>query len=154
MVREKQNTEISKKVTTTKIKSTPNKKTIAKSKVTSDTIVENTIKTKMSRVSTYRPKLRIKLKSFDVKMLESSSVKIVALLTKSGADIKWPIPLPKKRKLYTVNTSHFVNKDSREQYERFTYTRMIDVVQTGMKTVESLQNISIPVGVMVEVKVF
>lgn len=88
MVREKQNTEISKKVTTTKIKSTPNKKTIAKSKVTSDTIVENTIKTKMSRVSTYRPKLRIKLKSFDVKMLESSSVKIVALLTKSGADIK------------------------------------------------------------------
>jgi small subunit ribosomal protein S10 len=47
--------------------------------------------------------------------------------------------------LYTVNTAHFVNKDSREQYERFTYTRLIDVVDTGDKTIELLQNLSIPV---------
>jgi small subunit ribosomal protein S10 len=53
--------------------------------------------------------------------------------------------MPKKRKLYTVNTSHFVNKDAREQYERFTYTRLIDIVETGAKTIEQLQNISIPV---------
>ncbi len=87
-------------------------------------------------------------------MLESSTAKIVGMLTKSGAAIKGPIPLPKARKMYTVNTSHFVDKDSREQYEQFIYTRLIDVVETGMKTMETLQNLSIPVGVMVEVKVF
>ncbi|MFA7284364.1 MAG: 30S ribosomal protein S10 [Candidatus Absconditabacterales bacterium] len=108
----------------------------------------------VKRVGMYEPKLRIKLKSYDVRMLESSTAKIVGILTKSGAAIKGPIPLPKARKLYTVNTSHFVDKDSREQYEQFVYTRLIDVVETGMKTMETLQNLSIPVGVMVEVKVF
>lgn len=101
-----------------------------------------------------QPKLRIKLKSYDVRMLEVSASKIVSLLGKSGATIKGPVPLPQKRKLYTVNTSHFVDKDSREQYERFTYSRLIDVVDTWDKTIEFLQNLSIPVGVMVEVKVF
>jgi small subunit ribosomal protein S10 len=101
-----------------------------------------------------QPKLRIKLKSYDVRMLEVSASKIVSLLWKSGATIKGPVPLPQKRKLYTVNTSHFVDKDSREQYERFTYSRLIDVVDTWDKTIEFLQNLSIPVGVMVEVKVF
>ncbi len=100
------------------------------------------------------PKLRIKLKSYDVRMLEASATKIVWLLNKSGAIIKGPVPLPQKRRLYTVNTAHFVNKDSREQYERFTYSRLIDVVDTGDKTIELLQNLSIPVWVMVEVKVF
>lgn len=100
------------------------------------------------------PKLRIKLKSYDVRMLEASATKIVGLLNKSWAAIKGPVPLPQKRRLYTINTSHFVNKDSREQYERFTYSRLIDVVDTGDKTIELLQNLSIPVWVMVEVKVF
>ena len=100
------------------------------------------------------PKLRIKLRSYDLKMLENSVTKITGLLLKSGADIKWPIPLPKKIKKYTVIKSHFVYKDSRDQYERITYTRLIDVVKTWPKTVEYLQNLSIPVGVSVEVKVY
>ena len=100
------------------------------------------------------PKLRIKLRSYDLKMLENSVVKITGLLIKSGADIKGPIPLPKKIKKYTVIKSHFVYKDSRDQYERITYTRLVDVVKTWPKTVEYLQNLSIPVGVSVEVKVY
>ncbi|HRX63617.1 MAG TPA: 30S ribosomal protein S10 [Candidatus Absconditabacterales bacterium] len=100
------------------------------------------------------PKLRIKLKSYDVKMLESSVSKVVGLLIKSGAEIKGPIPLPKKRKLYTVLRSNFKFKDSREQFERMTYSRMIDVTKTGPKTMENLQNLSIPVGVLVDIKVF
>ncbi len=100
------------------------------------------------------PKLRIKLRSYDLKMLENSVTKIAGLLVKSGAAIKGPIPLPKKKKLYTVIKSHFVYKDARDQYERLTYTRLIDVVETGPKTVEFLQNLSIPVGVSVEVKVY
>lgn len=100
------------------------------------------------------PKLRIKLRSYDLKMLENSVTKITGLLVKSGADIKGPIPLPKKKKSFTVIKSHFVYKDARGQYERLTYTRLIDVVETWPKTVEFLQNLSIPVGVSVEVKVY
>lgn len=68
--------------------------------------------------------------------------------------MKGPIPLPKQRKLYTVLKSNFVYKNAREQFERSTYSRLIDVVETGPKTIEYLQNLSIPVGVSVEVKVF
>ena len=101
-----------------------------------------------------KAKLRIKLKSYDVKMLESSVGKVVGLLIKSWAEIKGPIPLPKKRKLYTVLRANFKHKDSREQFERITYARMIDVVEAGSKTMEYLQNLAIPVGVLVDVKVF
>ena len=76
------------------------------------------------------PKLRIKLKSYDVRMLESSVSKVVGLLVKSGA------------------------QKSREQFERISYTRVVDVVESGSKTMEYLQNLSIPVGVLVDVKVF
>lgn len=100
------------------------------------------------------PKLRIKLKSYDVKMLESSLSKVVGLLVKSGASLKGPIPLPKQRKVYSVTKSNFKHKDGIEQYERLTYTRLIDVTEVGGKTMEFLQNLSIPVGVMVDVKVF
>ena len=100
------------------------------------------------------PKLRIKLKSYDVRMLESSVSKVVGLLVKSGAQIKGPIPLPKKRKVYTVLRSNFKFKKSREQFERISYTRVVDVVESGSKTMECLQNLSIPVGVLVDVKVF
>ena len=108
----------------------------------------------MSTIKEVKPKLRIKLKSYDVKMLESSVGKVVGLLLKSWAEIKWPIPLPKKRKLYTVLRSNFKFKDSREQFESMTYSRMIDVTEMWPKTMESLQNLSIPVGVLVDIKVF
>ena len=100
------------------------------------------------------PKLRIKLKSYDVRMLESSVSKVVGLLVKSGAQIKGPIPLPKKRKVYTVLRSNFKFKKSREQFERISYTRVVDVVESGSQTMEYLQNLYIPVGVLVDVKVF
>jgi small subunit ribosomal protein S10 len=103
---------------------------------------------------TLKTKLRIKLRSYDSKMLESSVGKVVALLVKSGATIKGPIPLPKQRKLYTVLKSNFKYKNAREQFERITYSRMVDVVETGSKTMEYLQNLAIPVGVLVDVKVF
>ena len=108
----------------------------------------------MADKKTQNTKLRIKLKSYDIRMLESSVGKVVWLLIKSWADVKWPIPLPKQRKLYTVLKSNFKFKKSREQFERITYSRMIDVMETWSKTMEYLQNLAIPVGVMVDVKVF
>ena len=100
------------------------------------------------------PKLRIKLKSYDVRMLESAVGKVISLLIKSGAQVKGPIPLPKKRKVYTVLRSNFKFKSSREQFERISYTRIIDVTEMWAKTVEYLQNLSIPVGILVDVKMF
>lgn len=108
----------------------------------------------MADTKTQEAKLRIKLKSYDIKMLESSVGKVVGLLVKSWAAIKGPIPLPKQRKMYTVLKSNFKLKKSREQFERITYSRMIDVVETGSKTMEYLQNLAIPVWVLVDVKVF
>ena len=111
-------------------------------------------KKSVSQSKTTKSKLRIKLKSYDIKMLESSVGKVVSLLVKSWAAIKGPIPLPKTRKLYTVLKSNFKFKDSREQFERLTYSRMIDVVETWAKIMEYLQNLAIPVWVLVDVKVF
>lgn len=100
------------------------------------------------------PKLRIKLQSYDLKALENAVGKIMWLIIKSWATVKGPIPLPKRKKIYTVLKSHFVYKDSREQFERITYTRLIDVIETWAKTIEYLQNLTIPVWVLVEVKVY
>ena len=101
-----------------------------------------------------QPKIRIKMKSYDLNSLKKAVGKVMGFLSKSWAEVKGPIPLPQKKKIYTVLKAHFVYKDAREQYERITYTRLIDVVETGDKTVEYLQNLSIPVGVLVEVKVY
>lgn len=87
-------------------------------------------------------------------MLESSVAKIVGLLVKSGATIVGPVPLPQKVKRFTVLRANFVYKDAREQFERKTYTRLIDVVDNGVKTIEYLQNLPVPVGVMVSIKVY
>ena len=108
----------------------------------------------MSAAKEISPKLRIKLKSYDIRMLESSVGKVISLLIKSGAEVKGHIPLPKKRKVYTVLRSNFKFKKSREQFERIASSRMIDVVETGAKTVDYLQNLSVPVGISVEIKVF
>ena len=108
----------------------------------------------VSMTSPVTPKLRIKLRSYDVKMLEASIGKVVSLLSKSWAVIVWPVPMPKRRKLYTVQKNSFVNKSSREQFERITYSRLIDVTEVWTKTMEYMQNIIIPVGVLVDVKVY
>ena len=100
-----------------------------------------------------QPQLRIKMKSYDSKMLDSSTGKVIGLLEKSGAEFVGPIPLPRHKKIYTVLRSNFKFKDARDQFERRTYTRLIDVTSTGGKTMEFLQNLSIPVGVSVDVKV-
>jgi small subunit ribosomal protein S10 len=62
--------------------------------------------------------------------------------------------MPRKKKIYTVQKNSFVNKTSREQFERITYTRLVDVTLMGSKTMEYMQNLVIPVGVSVDIKVF
>lgn len=97
-----------------------------------------------------KPAMRIKFKSYDLRMLDATVAKVMAVLIKSWAKVKWPIPLPKKRRLYTVLRAPFVYKDAREQFERITYSRLIDIEELGEKTIEYLNNVQIPVWVMVD----
>jgi len=97
-----------------------------------------------------KPAMRLKFRSYDLRMLDATVAKVMTVLLKSWAEIKWPIPLPKRRKLYTVLKAPFVYKDAREQFERITYSRLIDIENLWEKTIEYLNNVQIPVWIMID----
>ncbi|QFR39728.1 30S ribosomal protein S10 [Candidatus Gracilibacteria bacterium 28_42_T64] len=97
-------------------------------------------------------KIRISVKSFDHRLLDDAVKKIVLIANDSGAQVVGPIPLPTKIEKITVNRSTFVNKDAREQFEIRRHSRLIDILEPTPKTMEMLQNLSIPSGVGVEIK--
>ncbi len=99
-----------------------------------------------------KQKIRIKIKSFDHKVIDEAAKLIIDTAEKTGAIIAGPIPLPMKIEKFTVNTSTFVHKDSREQYEIRTHKRLIDIRESTPKTIESLSNLSLPAGVDIEIK--
>ena len=96
-------------------------------------------------------KIRIKLMSYDVEMLDQASSRIVETMKKSGAKISGPIPLPTEKEIFTILRSPHVNKDSREQFERRTHKRLIDIVATP-KTMDALVHLEIPAGVDIILK--
>ena len=98
-------------------------------------------------------KIRIRLKSFDHRMIDKSAADIVKTAKNTGARIAGPIPLPTKKVVYTVNRSPHVNKKSREQFETRTHKRLIDIVDSTPQTIDSLMKLELPGGVEVEIKV-
>ncbi len=99
-----------------------------------------------------KQKIRIKIKSFDHKVIDETSKLIINTAEQTGAIIAGPIPLPTKIEKFTVNKSTFVHKTSREQFEMRTHSRLIDIRETTPKTIESLSNLSLPAGVQIEIK--
>lgn len=99
-----------------------------------------------------KQKIRIKIKSFDHKVIDETSKLIIDTAERTGAIIAGPIPLPTKVEKFTVNKSTFVHKTSREQFEMRTHSRLIDIRETTPKTIESLSNLSLPAGVQIEIK--
>ena len=97
--------------------------------------------------------IRIRLKAYDHQLIDQAAEKIVDTAKRSGAEVSGPIPLPTKREIVTILRSPHVNKDSREQFERRTHKRLIDVVKSSPKTVEALMNLDLPAGVDIEIKV-
>lgn len=97
-------------------------------------------------------KIRIVIKAFEHKIIDEAVEKIVLTVKESGATIVWPVPLPTKIQKITLNRSTFVNKDAREQFEIRRHKRLIDVLDPTAKTMELLQNIHIPAGVGIEIK--
>ncbi len=97
-------------------------------------------------------KMRIKIQSFDHKLLDEAVKKIVLIAKDSGANVVGPVPLPTKIEKITVNRSTFVNKDAREQFEIRRHKRIVDIMEPTPKTMELLQDINISSSVGVEIK--
>ncbi len=96
--------------------------------------------------------IRIRLKAYDHQLIDQAAEKIVETAKRSGSAVSGPIPLPTRREIVTILRSPHVNKDSREQFERRTHKRLIDVVKPSPKTVEALMSLELPAGVEIEIK--
>lgn len=98
-------------------------------------------------------KIRIRLKAYDHVALDRSAEEIVRTVTRTGAKISGPVPLPTKRTVYTVLRSPHVDKKSREQFEMRIHKRLIDIYESSQQTIDSLMRLDLPAGVDVEIKV-
>ena len=96
--------------------------------------------------------IRISLRAYDHILLDKSTEKIVKTAKSTGAIISGPIPLPSKRSIYTILRSPHVNKKSREQFQTKIHKRLIDILNSTPKTVESLMKLDLPAGVDIEIK--
>ena len=96
--------------------------------------------------------IRIRLKAYDHQLIDSSAAKIVETAKRNGAQVSGPIPLPTKKEIVTILRSPHVNKDSREQFERRTHKRLIDILDPNQKTIEALMSLDLPAGVEIEIK--
>ena len=98
------------------------------------------------------PRIRIKLKAYDYRLLDQSAAEIVSQAQRSGAKVSGPISLPTKRELFTVLRSPVIDKKSREQFQLTTHKRLIDIFEPTSKTVDALRKLNLPSGVYVEIK--
>jgi small subunit ribosomal protein S10 len=96
--------------------------------------------------------IRIRLKAFDHRLIDSSAREIVETAKRTGAQVKGPIPLPTKMERFTVLISPHVNKDARDQYELRTHKRLMDILEPTDKTVDALMKLELPAGVDVQIK--
>ena len=99
-----------------------------------------------------KQKIRIRLKAYDHKVLDSSAEKIVETAKRTGATVSGPIPLPTEKQIITILRAVHKYKDSREQFEQRTHKRLIDILNPTPKTVDSLMRLNLPAGVDIEIK--
>ena len=97
-------------------------------------------------------KIRIRLKAFDHRVLDTSASQIAETAARTGAKVAGPIPLPTEINRYCILTSPHVNKDSRDHYEMRTHKRLIDIVNPTQKTMEALMQLNLPSGVDIQIK--
>ena len=98
------------------------------------------------------PKIRIKLKSFDHKIIDQAAEQIVAAVERTGAVVSGPVPLPTHIQKFSVIRSPFIDKDSQEQFEIRTHKRIIDIIETTSKTIDALTKLNLPSGVEIDIK--
>ncbi|MDH3645543.1 MAG: 30S ribosomal protein S10 [Gammaproteobacteria bacterium] len=96
--------------------------------------------------------IRIRLKAFDHRLIDTSAREIVETAKRTGAQVRGPVPLPTKKERFTVLISPHVNKDARDQYELRTHKRLMEIVDPTDKTVDALMKLDLPAGVDVQIK--
>jgi small subunit ribosomal protein S10 len=99
------------------------------------------------------PRIRIRLKGFDYRVIDQSAADIVETAKRSGARVTGPVPLPTKIEKFTVNRSVHVNKKSMDQFEVRTHKRLIDIVEPTADTVDELKKLNLPAGVDISINV-
>ena len=96
--------------------------------------------------------IRIRLKAYDHQLVDQSAERIVETAKRTGARVSGPIPLPTHKEIVTILRAVHKYKDSREQFERRTHKRLIDILKPSQKTVEALMSLDLPAGVEIEIK--
>jgi len=109
-------------------------------------------KKKAEVIEEIKPKIRIKLRAFDHKVIDNSVRQIIEVVLRHGAEISGPVPLPTETNKYTVNRSSFIHKDAREQFEMRVHKRLIDILNPNQKVIDSLMSLNLPAGVDIEIK--
>jgi small subunit ribosomal protein S10 len=99
-----------------------------------------------------KPRIRIKIKGYDHRVIDQSTKQIIDTAERSGAKVIGPVPLPTVINKYTINRSTFKHKYAKDQYEMRTHKRLLDIEDFAPQTVESLVNLDLPAGVNIEVK--
>jgi len=99
------------------------------------------------------PKLRIKLKAYDHKIIDNSVRQIIDIANRYGAEVVGPVPLPTEILKYTVNRSTFVHKNAREQFEMRVHKRVIDILSPNQDIIEALRDLNLPSGVDISIKI-
>tara|TARA_B100000925_G_scaffold163029_1_gene122477 strand:- start:34 stop:573 length:540 start_codon:yes stop_codon:yes gene_type:complete len=175
---EKKTKTTKKKATTSKVTkktSTTKKKTTAKKKITKKTVAKKVVAKKKSSIKTdvtsskenkeTRKKttkksstkaaaqtIRIRLKTFDHKLIDISAREIVETAKRTGARVLGPIPLPTKKERFTILVSPHVDKDARDQYEIRTHKRLMEIIEPTDKTVDALMKLDLAAGVDVQIE--
>lgn len=109
---------------------------------------------KLKKEEEAEQRIRIKIRAYDHKIIDQAARTIIDTAERTGASVRGPVPLPTEKRKYTVNSSTFVHKDARDQFEMRVHKRLIDIVNPTGRTIESLTSLSLPAGVDVEIKMW
>ena len=97
-------------------------------------------------------RIRVRLKSYDHRVIDESCEKIIETALSTGAKVAGPVPLPTDRKMITVLTSPHTDKDAQEHFQILTHKRLVDILEPTDKTIDSLMHLDLPAGVDIEIK--
>ncbi|MEK7061730.1 MAG: 30S ribosomal protein S10 [Patescibacteria group bacterium] len=114
---------------------------------------ESEVKVVKDGTEEVKPKLRIKLKAYDHKIIDNSARQIIDIANRYGVEVIGPVPLPTEIFKYTVNRSTFVHKNAREQFEMRVHKRMIDILTPNQEIIEALRDLNLPSGVDIAIKI-
>lgn len=124
----------------------------SKTAIKTDTKKVKTVAKKVSKKVEPETRIRIKIKAYDHKVIDSSVRQIVETALRHGAEVRGPSPLPTETHKYTVNRSSFVHKDAREQFEMRIHKRLIDIISPTPQVIDALTDLNLPAGVDIEIK--